>query len=431
VSETLRIGIAGLGTVGAGTLHLLNTHYELIAQRCGRPVLVTAVSARDRRKDRGISLEAVRWFDDPVALAGDPEMDVVIELIGGAEGVAKEVTETALASGKHVITANKAMIAHHGTELARRAEEAGAVLSYEAAVCGGIPVIKSLREGLAANAISAVYGIMNGTSNFILSQMRDTGREFSEVLQEAQKLGYAEADPSFDVDGYDAAHKLAILAALAFNAEVDYANLHVEGIRDVTSVDIAFAEELGYRIKLLGIAKRENGKISQRVHPVMVKRNVPIANVEGVNNAVVAEGDFVGSILSEGAGAGAGPTASAVVADLIDIARGIRLPTFAVPASALEAATPAPMAEHEGGYYLRLMCLDRPGVIAGVAAALRDHDISVETLVQRGRGPGGEAVPVVITTHETRESAMRGALAQIEALEAVLEPPRVIRIEAF
>ncbi|MDZ7714196.1 MAG: homoserine dehydrogenase [Rhodovibrio sp.] len=431
MSETLRIGIAGLGTVGAGTLHLLNTHYELIAQRCGRPVLVTAVSARDRRKDRGISLEAVRWFDDPVALAGDPEIDVVIELIGGADGVAKEVTETALAGGKHVITANKAMIAHHGTELAHRAEEAGAVLSYEAAVCGGIPVIKSLREGLAANAISAVYGIMNGTSNFILSQMRDTGREFSEVLQEAQKLGYAEADPSFDVDGFDAAHKLAILAALAFNAQVDYANLHVEGIREVTSVDIAFAEELGYRIKLLGIAKRENGKISQRVHPVMVKRHVPIANVEGVNNAVVAEGDFVGSILSEGAGAGAGPTASAVVADLIDIARGIRLPTFAVPASELEAATPAPMAEHEGGYYLRLMCLDRPGVIAGVAAALRDHDISVETLVQRGRGPGGEAVPVVITTHETRESAMRGALAQIEALEAVLEPPRVIRIEAF
>jgi homoserine dehydrogenase len=431
VSETLRIGIAGLGTVGAGTLHLLNTHYELIVQRCGRPVLVTAVSARDRRKDRGINLEAVRWFDDPVALAGDPEIDVLIELIGGADGVAKEVTETALASGKHVITANKAMIAHHGTELARRAEEAGAVLSYEAAVCGGIPVIKSLREGLAANAISAVYGIMNGTSNFILSQMRDTGREFSEVLQEAQKLGYAEADPSFDVDGYDAAHKLAILAALAFNAQVDYANLHVEGIREVTSVDIAFAEELGYRIKLLGIAKRENGKISQRVHPVMVKRHVPIANVEGVNNAVVAEGDFVGSILSEGAGAGAGPTASAVVADLIDIARGIRLPTFAVPASELEAATPAQMESHEGGYYLRLMCLDRPGVIAGVAAALRDHQISVETLVQRGRGPGGEAVPVVITTHETQESAMRGALAQIEALEAVLEPPRVIRIEAF
>lgn len=431
MSETLRIGIAGLGTVGAGTLQLLDRHYELIAQRCGRPVLVTAVSARDRRKDRGIDLETVRWFEDAVALAADPEIDVVIELIGGADGVALDVVETALDHGKHVITANKAMIAHHGTALAEKAEQADAVLSYEAAVCGGIPAIKTIREGLAANDISSIHGILNGTSNFILSTMRDSGREFGEVLDEAQKLGYAEADPSFDVDGIDAAHKLAILTALAFNTKVAYDELHVEGIREVTSVDIAFAEELGYRIKLLGIARRTDDGISQRVHPCMVRRDAPIANVEGVYNAVVAEGDFVGSILTEGAGAGAGPTASAVVADLIDIARGIRLPTFAVPASQLAATHSAPMESHWGGYYLRLMCLDRPGVIADITAALRDHEISVETMVQRGRGPGGEAVPVVITTHETRESAMRGALDQIAALEAVLERPRVIRIEAL
>ena len=314
MTETLRIGVAGLGTVGAGTLQLLERHYELIAQRCGRPILVTAVSARDRRKERGLALDAVRWFEDAVAMASDPEIDVVIELIGGAEGVALEVTRTALEHGKHVITANKAMIAHHGTDLAFAAEEAGAVLSYEAAVCGGIPVIKTIREGLAANEISAIHGILNGTSNFILSTMRDTGREFGEVLEEAQKLGYAEADPSFDVDGIDAAHKLAILTALAFNTQVSFADVHVEGLRDVTAVDIAFAEELGYRIKLLGIARRTDDGISQRVHPVMVRRGAPIANVEGVYNAVVAEGDFVGSTLSEGQGAGAGPTASAVVA---------------------------------------------------------------------------------------------------------------------
>jgi len=431
VSDTLRIGVAGLGTVGAGVLKLLETHYDMVAQRSGRPILVTAVSARDRRKDRGIDLSAVRWFDDPVALAGDPEIDVVIELIGGAEGVAKEVVETALGHGKHVITANKAMIAHDGTALALRAEKAGVVLACEAAVCGGIPVIKSIREGLAGNAVSSIYGILNGTSNYIMSQMRDTGREFGEVLAEAQKLGYAEADPSFDVDGIDAAHKLAILTALAYNCAVNYEGVHVEGIRDVTSLDIAFAEELGYRIKLLGIARRTDGMVEQRVHPCMVRKDAPIANVEGVYNAVVAEGDFVGSLLLEGQGAGAGPTASAVVADLVDIARGSRLSTFAVSASALQTLPSRPMSQHHGGYYLRLMCLDRPGVIADITAALRDDDISVESMVQRGRSAGGEAVPVVITTHETGEAGMMRALARIREMDAVLEPPRVIRIEAL
>lgn len=431
MSETLKIGVAGLGTVGTGTLQLLEQHYEMIAQRCGRPVLVTAVSARDRRKDRGLDLSAMRWFEDAVAMASDPEIDVLIELIGGADGVAKTVVETALAGGKHVITANKALIAHHGTDLAARAEAAGVVLACEAAVCGGIPVIKTLREGLAANAINCVYGILNGTSNFILSTMRDTGREFGEVLAEAQALGYAEADPGFDIDGVDAAHKLAILTALAYNCEVNFEGVHVEGIRDITSLDIAFADELGYRIKLLGIARLSDGGVEQRVHPCMIPKDAPIANVEGVYNAVVADGDYVGSLLTEGEGAGAGPTASAVVADLVDIARGVRLPTFAVPASALQRRPSRPMAKHEGGYYLRLMCLDRPGVIADITAALRDEQISVESMVQRGRGPGGEAVPVVITTHETNEAAMMRALARISAFESVLETPRLVRVEAF
>lgn len=431
MSDTLRIGVAGLGTVGAGTLELLNKHYEMIAHRCGRPVLVTAVSARDRRKERGLELSGVRWFEDATAMAADPEIDVLIELIGGSDGVAKATVEAALDSGKHVITANKALIAHHGNELALKAEKAGVVLACEAAVCGGIPVIKTIREGLAANAILGIYGILNGTSNFILSTMRESGREFGEVLLEAQKLGYAEADPSFDVDGVDAAHKLAILTALAYNCEIDFEAVHVEGIREISTIDVNFAEELGYRIKLLGIARLSDGGVEQRVHPCMVRRDKPIANVEGVYNAVVAEGDFVGDILCEGQGAGAGPTASSVVGDLIDIARGIRMPTFSVPASALERRPTRPMSENYGGYYLRLMALDRPGVIADITAALRDDGISVESMVQRGRGPGGEAVPVVLTTHETHEANMMRALERLSALDSVLEPPRLIRIETL
>jgi homoserine dehydrogenase len=430
MTQALRIGVAGLGTVGGGTLALLQANRDLIAERCGRPVLVSAVSARERRKDRGLDLSAVRWFEDALALAADPEVDVVLELIGGAEGIAKEVVETALGRGKHVITANKALIAHHGTALARRAEAAGATLACEAAVAGGIPVIKALREGLAANAITRIYGILNGTCNYVLSTMRDSGREFGEVLAEAQRLGYAEADPSFDVDGVDAAHKLAILTALAFGCEVNFEGVHVEGIREVSALDIVYAEELGYRIKLLGLSRLIDGGVEQRVHPCMVRSQAPIANVEGVFNAVVAEGDFVDSILLEGRGAGAGPTASAVVADLIDIARGIRLLTFALPAARLKALPSLQMERHTGSYYVRLMVVDRPGVIADVAAALRDEDISMEAMIQRGRAPG-EAVPVVLTTHETEEARMARALARIVALEAVLEPPRRIRIEAL
>ena len=430
MTEPLRIAVAGLGTVGAGVLQLVQAHSDLIVARAGRPVMVSAVSARDRRKPRPVDLSGVRWFEDPVAMAADPEVDVVLELIGGADGVAKAVIDSAIGAGHHVVTANKALLAHHGAALARAAEAAGRTLAYEAAVAGGIPVIKSLREGLAGNDVSRIYGILNGTCNYILSSMRTTKREFAEVLGEAQKLGYAEADPGFDIDGVDAAHKLAILTALAFGCEVNFAGVHVEGIRDISALDIAYADELGYRIKLLGIASRGDGGVEQRVHPCMVPKDTPIANVEGVFNAVVAEGDFVGTIVAEGQGAGAGPTASAVVADLIDIARGTSLPTFAVPARDLAALPSVPIERHEGCHYIRLMVVDKPGVIADIAAALRDEEISVEAMLQRGRAPG-EAVPVVITTHDTTGAAMDKALARIGALDTVLEPPRRIRIEAL
>jgi homoserine dehydrogenase len=430
VSEALRIAVAGLGTVGCGTLQLIHEHNALISDRCGRPILVSAVSARDRRKNRPVDLTGVRWFEDPVAMAADPEVDVVLELIGGADGVALAVIETAIRARRHVITANKALLAHHGAPLAREAEAAGVTLAYEAAVAGGIPIIKSLREGLAANSISRIYGVLNGTCNYILTTMRETGREFGEVLAEAQKLGYAEADPGFDIDGVDAAHKLAILTALAFGCEVDFSGVYIEGIREVSSLDIAYAEELGYRIKLLGIGACNDGGVEQRVHPCMIAHDSPIAAVEGVFNGVVAEGDFVGTFMAEGQGAGARPTASAVVADLIDIARGIALPTFAVPAGSLRRLPSLPIERHVGSHYVRLMVLDQPGVIADVAASLRDEQISVEAMLQRGRAPG-EAVQVVITTHETEGRAMDAALERIAALDAVLEPPRRIRIETL
>ena len=430
MTTALRIGVAGLGTVGSGVLGLLREHGELIAQRAGRPIVVSAVSARDRQKERGLDLADVRWFEDATALAADPEVDVVLELIGGSDGIAKAVVERAIGAGKHVISANKALLAHHGAPLARDAEAAGVVLAYEAAVAGGIPVIKSIREGLAANRIGRVYGILNGTCNYILSSMRETGREFDEVLAEAQELGYAEADPSFDVDGIDTAHKLAILTGLAFGCEVNFDGVYVEGIRHISALDIRYAEELGYRIKLLGLSRATDDGVEQRVHPCMVRNEASIASIEGVFNAVVAEGDFVGSIMAEGQGAGAGPTASAVVADLIDIARGSRLATFAVPAASLKQLPSLPMDRHEGCYYLRLVVVDKPGVIADVAAALRDQQISVEAMLQRGRAPG-EAVSVVITTHDTQEAPMLRALEPIAALEATVEPPRIIRIEAL
>ncbi|PHK95725.1 homoserine dehydrogenase [Pseudoroseomonas rhizosphaerae] len=430
MTRPLSVAVAGLGTVGAGLLTLLRDNAEIIAARAGRPIVVTAVSARDRSRDRGVSLDGLRWYEDPVALAADGQADVVVELVGGSDGPARALVEAALAAGKPVVTANKALLALHGAELARAAEATGATLAYEAAVAGGIPAIKALREGLAGNRIRRVTGILNGTCNYILTNMREQKREFADVLAEAQKLGYAEADPSFDIDGVDAAHKLAILAALAFGRPVAFGDVHVEGIRAVSALDIRLADELGYRIKLLGIAQREEGGIATRVHPCMVPASHPIARVDGVFNAVVAEGDFVGRVVLEGRGAGAGPTASAVAADLIDIARNRQTPVWGAAAAALDGEPALPMAQHHGAYYLRLMVLDRPGVIADVTATLRDHGISLESMIQRGRAPG-EAVPVVLTTHDCHESAMRAALARIGALEAVLEPPALIRIESL
>lgn len=428
MTRPLLVGVAGLGTVGAGVLRLLRDNADVVAARAGRPVTVTAVSARERARDRGVSLAGLHWHDDPAALAGDPDVDVVVELVGGSDGPARVLVEAALARGKPVVTANKALMAVHGAALADAAERARVALAYEAAVAGGIPVIKALREGLAGNRIGRVAGILNGTCNYILTEMRERGLEFAEVLADAQRLGYAEADPSFDVDGVDAAHKLAILAALAFGRPVDFGAVHVEGIRAVSQLDIAFAGELGYRIKLLGIARRTEGGIEARVHPCMVPQTSPLARVDGVYNAVVAEGDFVGRVMLEGRGAGAGPTASAVVADLIDLARGRATPVWGAAAGALEAVPSVPISAHHGAYYLRLMVVDRPGVIADVAAALRDAGVSLESLLQHGRAPG-EAVPVVLVTHETGEAAMRQALDRIGAMDAVLEPPALIRIE--
>ena len=422
----LGVGIAGLGTVGGGVLRLLSANAELIAARAGRPIAVRAVSARDRTRDRGVTLDGIAWHDDAAALAADPTVDVVVELIGGAEGPARALVDAAIARGKPVVTANKALLAVHGAALAAAAERAGIALGFEAAVAGGIPVIKALREGLAANRILSIAGILNGTCNYILTRMREEGRDFAEILADAQRLGYAETDPSFDIDGIDAAHKLAILAALAFGRAVAFEAVHVEGIRGISALDIGFAGELGYRIKLLGLARATEAGISARVHPCLVPQGAPLARVDGVFNAVVIEGDVVGRVMLEGRGAGAGPTASAVVADLIDLARGRATPVWG---GAVSDAPSLPIGDHVGCYYLRLMVTDRPGVIADVTAVLRDQGVSLESMLQRGRAPG-EAVPVVLVTHETRESAMRAALARIAALDAVLEKPAMLRIEA-
>jgi homoserine dehydrogenase len=430
MSQPLNIAIAGLGTVGAATAQLLRDHADLLAARCGRPIALRAVSARDRSRDRGVDLSGVDWVEDAANLAKVPGIDVIVELIGGAEGVARELVTNALAAGRHVVTANKALIAHHGSELARAAEGKGGSLRFEAAVAGGIPIVKALREGLAANGIERIYGILNGTCNYILTEMRETGRDFNAVLKEAQKLGYAEADPSFDIDGVDTAHKLAILAALAFGSEVDFASVHVEGIRKVTADDIRFAGELGYRIKLLGIARGTEAGVRQRVHPCLVPESSPIAHVPGAFNAVVADGDFVGSTVFEGRGAGGGPTASAVVADLVDVARGARVPTFGIAANKLAKPRSVAISGHRGAYYICLTVRDMPGVMADVTAAFRDEQISLDSMLQRGRAPG-DPVPVVLETHACEEAAMARALAKISKLSSMLRPPRMIRIEAF
>jgi len=427
LSNPLRVAIAGLGTVGSGTLAILRQHEKMLEQRTGRPIRITAISARDKNKKREHTQD-LRWVENPIAMASDPEVDVVVELIGGAEGIARELVETALKNGKSVVTANKALIAHHGIALATLAEKTGAVLAFEAAVAGGIPIIKVLRDGLAANNFRRIMGILNGTCNYILTHMQDTQASFDEVLKEAQNLGYAEAEPSFDVDGIDTAHKLAILTSLAFGCAPAIDSIYMEGIRRITLLDMEFADQLGYTIKLLGIASHTNKGIEQRVHPCMVPSDSSLGAVPGVFNAILAEGDAVGNIMFEGRGAGAGPTASSVVADIMDIARGAHYKPFTLPVSSLQSLPFCGMDDLRCSYYLRLNVIDRPGVLAEITTIFKNEHISLRSFMQHSHAPD-EPVNLVITTHETQENAMLRALAAIGKLESVKEKPYMIRIE--
>jgi len=433
MTNALRLGIAGLGTVGVGVLDILAKHGELIAARAGIPVKVTGVSARSKTKPRGgHDLSKLEWHVDPVALAKSAGIDVFIELIGGNIGPAKEAVEAAIASGKHVITANKALLAHHGAALARAAEAKGVALNFEAAVAGGIPVIKTLREGLAGNAPRKVFGIMNGTCNYILTKMGNEGRSFAEVLKEAQQLGYAEADPTFDVGGFDTAHKLAVLASLAFGTEVNLPAIKIEGIEKVTLEDIGNAAELGYKIKLLGVAVANESGIEQRVHPTLVPKGSPMADTDGVFNAVVIKGDFVGDLFLEGRGAGAHPTASAVLSDIVDIARNNHRPAFGIPAAQLKKYRQANERAHEGGFYVSLELHDKPGAVAAIAKILADEKISIESIVQRGKSDAASprvTAQFILITHDTLEPLIRKALTKIEKEGHVASAPRVIRIE--
>ena len=427
MTEPLRIALAGLGTVGAGVIRLIDANGELIARRAGRPIEVVAVSARDRAKDRGVDITRFDWVDDTAALAHHPRADVVVELVGGSDGPALALARASLAGGKSFVTANKAMIAHHGLELANAAETAGLALKFEAAVAGGVPVIKGLREGAAANEIARVYGILNGTCNFILSKMEAEGRDFADILAEAQRLGYAEADPSFDIDGVDAAHKLSILASLAFGTQPAFDQVAITGVRHVLAADIAEAASLGYRIRLLGLSEANGHGLFQRVHPHLVPLSHPLAHVTGSTNAVVAEGNFVGRLLFQGAGAGDGPTASAVVADLIDIARGEFGPPYAMPAAALAQPGAADTGERIGRAYVRFTVADKVGVLAEIAAAMRDAGVSIESLMQRGASADG-SVLVAIVTHEGPERAVAEALDKLRGSSSLTGEPMWMHI---
>ncbi|MPQ72492.1 homoserine dehydrogenase [Acetobacter senegalensis] len=430
-SSPLRLGIAGLGTVGAGVIRLLETNADLITARAGRPLKVVAVSARDRTRDRGVNVSGLRWYDNAVDLVTDPEVDVVVELIGGAEGPARALVEAALQAGKPVVTANKALLAIHGPALAQVSAEKSAPLLFEAAVAGGIPAIKTVREGLAADRLLRIGGILNGTCNYILTVMRETGKDFGSVLADAQQLGYAEADPSTDIDGLDAAHKLTILAGLAFGRPVAFDSVHVEGIRRIGAADLSFARKLGYRIKLLGLACVGDAGLEARVTPCLVPEDAPIAQVDGVFNAVVAEGAFAGRLMIEGRGAGAGPTASAVTADLIDIARGSHIPVWGVQVSDMQPVRACPLSAGKGAFYLRLRVEDRPGVIADITAVLRDCGVSLRSMLQPTPEKNDTAphVPLVLVTHQTSEAAMQDAVTRIDQLDVVTDTPVMIRIE--
>ena len=428
----LRVGVAGLGTVGASVLELLRRREDL-ALRTGRSIEVTGVSTRDRGKVRHGELRGAAWTDDAVALARSSTIDCFVELIGGENGVALAAVRAAIEAGKHVVTANKAMLAVHGLDLAGAAEARGVALRFEAAVAGGIPIVKTLRESLSGNGVERVYGILNGTCNYILSRMGTESLSFADCLAEAQRLGYAEADSTFDVGGFDTAHKLAILTSLAFGTRVDAAAVGVEGIETITLADLQAAEDLGFRIKLLGVAKATASGIEQRVHPTMVPKASVIAQTMGVTNAVVVNADAVREVTLSGPGAGGEATASAVVADLTDIAKGDRSPAFGWPAAALEPLKRAAIETHEGGYYVRLSLFDRPGAAAAIAMRMAERGISLESIVQRSRpGASGVArhpVPVTLITHATTEKAIREAIAAVVADGHVTEKPQVIRIE--
>lgn len=435
MSDALRVGIAGLGTVGASVLKILRDKGEMLTRQCGKEIIVTAVSARDAKRDRGVDFSSATWFDDPVTLAKSNNIDVFIELIGGDEGPARAAVEAALKSGRHVVTANKALLAKHGVSLAKIAEEKGVLLNFEAAVAGGIPVIKALRESLTGNTVSRVYGIMNGTCNYILTRMWDEGISFEDCLADAQRLGYAEADPTFDIEGNDTAHKLAILTSLAFGTQIAADDIYLEGISNISLADIKAADELGYRIKLLGVALKTDSGIEQRVHPTMVPVESVIAQVHGVTNAVAIETDLLGELLLSGPGAGGAATASAVIGDLADIAKsrpGFQHgPVFGTPAKSLAPYKRAKMRSHEGGYFIRLTVHDRAGVFAAIAKRMADNDISLESIVQR---QSAESHPdatktVILVTHETTEAAVKKALEGIVKDGHSTDKPQMIRIE--
>jgi homoserine dehydrogenase len=422
----LRLGIAGLGTVGAGVVKIVQAHAAGLAANAGRAVEITAVSARSRGLGRGVDLSGYGWEDDATRLAARDDVDCVVEVIGGSDGPAKALVSQALAAGKHVITANKALIAHHGQTLAEAAEARGVALRFEAAVAGGIPVLKGIREGLAANRISRVFGVLNGTCNYILSEMEATRAAYADVLAEAQRLGYAEADPTFDVGGIDAAHKLAILAAQAFGTRIDFDGVVTEGIERITLADIQTARDMGFSIKLLGLARMHDTGLEQRVRPCMVSETTPIGALKGVTNAVVVEGDFVGKCVFTGPGAGAGPTASAILADVLDVARGVVSPVFGRPAASLTAAPRLQHGDEHSPYYLRFMLADRPGALASIASALGTAGVSIHRMRQYGQG---DPVPVVIETHDAPRDAIDAALDTIAVLPVSMAAPVAIRIE--
>ncbi|MBL4874343.1 MAG: homoserine dehydrogenase [Rhodobacteraceae bacterium] len=426
MTKPLRLAIAGLGTVGAGIVKIVQQHDDLLAARAGRPIEIVAISARSRSKDRGVDLSGYVWEDDAVALARRDDVDVLIEVIGGEDGPAKAAVETALSNGKHVVSANKALLAIHGQNLATLAEENGVALRFEAAVAGGIPIVKALTEGLAANKIERIMGVMNGTCNYILTVMEDTGADYADVLRDAQELGYAEADPTVDVGGFDAAHKLSLLAATAFGTQVDFGNVKVEGIERISLTDINHVANMGFRIKLLGVARMNDDGLEQRMQPCLVPADSPLGTLDGVSNMVIVEGDHVGQIVLQGPGAGMGPTASAVMGDVMDIARGLIIPAFGQPAASLTKVAISNTGV-DAEYYLRFSLADEAGVMAAVSTTLGDHGISINRMHQYNHD--GDAAPVIIVTHAVSRAKLDGALGVITAMSACLEKPIAIRIE--